>query len=103
VEPALLLAAAPDAPGARALVERALAAGAGAHPVLLTGEGLAWSRDEGLAQRVHRGEARLSICSASARDHGETPHSVPPHVRWSSLVVWLSDLPKGTPLWTAFP
>jgi hypothetical protein len=100
----VLLAAAPDAPGARALVDEATRrAGVGPLRVMLTGAGLGWRGDEALGRLAADGRARVACCSRSARDHRLGLDDLPPWVGASSLVAWVRALGPGDLLWAAFP
>lgn len=100
----VLVSAAPDAPGADALLDRArrrLEAG-GRVGLLLTGSGLAWLDDVRL-ERLAAGGARVALCSRSAREHGVDPAAIPPWVRWSSLLAFLGATEGASALWGLLP
>lgn len=100
----ILVSAAPDAPGADALLARAgerLADGV-AVDLLLTGAGLAWLGDARL-ERLAAGGARVALCSRSARERGLDPEAIPTWVRWSSLLAFLGALRSPSGLWGLLP
>jgi hypothetical protein len=99
----LLLAARPDAPGARVLVSdwtRAAASRPDAR-VLLVGEGLDWAADAGLPAMTEH--ADVAVCSRNANDAGWRLETAPAGVRWSSVATWLAERAPGTALWAALP
>jgi hypothetical protein len=99
----LLVAAAPDAPGVPAILDRARADAAAGREVrvLLTGAALAAPSDPRW-RALREAGAALSLCSRSARDRGLGPEAAP-GVTWSSLVAFLRDRPPGSRLWGCFP
>ena len=101
----LILAAPPEAPGARALVHRAAAEAASGRGwrVLLTGQGLQWATRDGASAPLRSGGAEVVLCSKSAREQGIDPEVLPLWIRWSSLVSWLSATPATDELWTCLP
>ena len=100
--PCLLLAAAPDAPGARETVDRALA-GEERVIVLLTEAGLAWADEDALREAHEAGRAEVSLCTVSARDRNWTPASAPDWIAWSGLAVWLLRHADAGQLWAVTP
>ena len=85
---AVLLAAPPSDAGTAALLARSLARAPA--DVLLSGDGLAWSEDPGLAEAAHGGRARAALCTVTARGLGWTPQTAPDWIAWSSVATWLS-------------
>lgn len=102
---ALLLAAAPHVPGARAALRRLAEAAAAGGPcrLLLAGGGLAWAAEADLAALLPG--ADVAVCSRNAREAGWTLESTPAGVRWSSVATWLAELDgEGrAALWTVLP
>jgi hypothetical protein len=98
----LILAAGPTAPGAEALVARAVVEARGGRPwrVLLTGDGLAWASDEGPAKPLRDHATEVALCARSARTAGVDPDGLPAWIRWSSLVSWLAAAAPEDELWT---
>ncbi len=101
----ILLLAPPSAPGADALLDRADAASEAGHEilVLLTGRGLAWKDEPRLARLTAARGADVALCSRSARDEGVDPASIPPFVRWSSLVAFFTGMETDAVLWGLLP
>lgn len=99
---AVILAAGPDAPGARAAVDRAAAAAAAGRAVrvLLSGGGLAWADDADLARLPE-----VAVCSLNARAAGWSAASSPAGLRWSSVGTWLAELDADgrAALWSVLP
>jgi len=101
----LLLLAAPTAPGADALWERATTPGEDGWRLetILSGAGLAWLEDSRLAGLAARSDATVCVCSRSARERGLTLDALPAGVGASSLVRWCGARPPGAPLWGLLP
>jgi hypothetical protein len=101
----LLMAAAPDGPGAAASWQRAVErARAGSDAgILLTGSGLGWAARTDAIAEAHAAGVSLALCSRSARDRKVDPLSLPPSVRWSSLTTWIADAPSLADHWCVFP
>ncbi len=100
-----MLAAGADAPGAAALLERAVSAAAeGASvSILLSAGGLAWAQDPRLLDLC--GRVDVAVCSRNARVAGWTADTTPVGIRWSSVATWLAELQAQPPgaLWAALP
>lgn len=101
----LLLLAAPGAPGAEALLERAEAVrAAGRHlDVLLAGPGLGWTHEAALARLAASPGVSVGLCSRSARDRGVDPDTLPDWLRWTSLVAFFTALEPSGDLWGLLP
>lgn len=102
---AVMLAAPPEAPGARAVMARvAEAVGSGRRVrVILSAAGLAW------AERPHLDALQalpdVAVCSRNAREAGWTAESTPEGLAWSSVATWLAELDADgrAALWTVLP
>ena len=97
----LLLAASPEAPGCRTLLQRALTACA-ERPVHihLTLEGLTWAKDPELMNEAGTEGLRLSVCSQAARSAGWTLDNAPLGIAWSSVARALAE---DAERWVALP
>lgn len=103
VPPDLLLAAPPDAPGARQLLDAWVrcATGRSGARLLLVGGGLAWAADGGLARAVAGGD--VAVCTRNANDAGWRLETAPAGIRWSSVALWLVERQGDAALWVALP
>ena len=102
----ILVLAAPGAPGAAALLSRARAEHVAAGrplELLLSGPGLAWAGDTSLSRLAALPGVSVGLCSRSARDRGVVPDSLPPWIRWTSLVAFLTALGPDAELWGILP
>ncbi len=102
---AVMLAAPPEAPGARAVMARvAEAVGSGRRVrVILSAAGLAWAEGPDLARLQALPD--VAVCSRNAREAGWTAESTPEGVAWSSIATWLAELDADgrAALWTVLP
>lgn len=101
----ILVLAPPDAPGAEPLLARARAARDAGRPleILLSGRGLAWTHSAALARLAQGQGVGVGLCSRSAREHGVDPASIPPWIRWTSLVAFFTHLEPDAELLGLLP